>query len=566
MAMATTTPQQGELELVIKTTAACNACCVYCAAQSAPGQRKRLTLDIARTLCDQARLLVRHGRYRRARLLWHGGEPLLLGKDFFRALLKFGTGPELVHALQTNLTLLDDEWIEILQPLIGDNGIGTSVDPFDDLRQLGGGGDYTDRWLQALGRVDQLGWRVGCVYVVHRRSLAHTEQLYWFFRNLRDNSTLSLRVNPLLAVGRAREADDDGLGLEPGQYGEFLKRITQQWLQDQRRLVLSPVADIVAAWEGQGYVRSCDLAGVAACVESHLGVDADGNIFNCGRSVDAGGVQFGNLHDTSLEDCLRHTSRAPLRERGTTLEAGKCGACAYWELCHGGCPYESHAEHERTDVPTALCDDYQAYFSWLEQTLGPRGAGAARATRQLHTGSVSRRRYQSDRDAERLVLDRSVDDLDQHLRAQLVATGQPLWVKPQPPGGVEAVRQLVIDGIAVVLDQPRAWSGADLKTLAEFLLRAPAARVPIEPLFAALQYRSPAGVVRTLPAIYGERPALVAEQKFRRPWLDVPCATCAAQKMCRGFWLYPERHAEQCQAWQELVALFATATQKEVTR
>ncbi len=301
----------------------------------------------------------------------HGGEPLLLGKPFFRSLASFAQSPVFEHHIQTNLTLLDPEWIDILSPLVGPGGVGTSVDPFDDVRLLGKPGEYNRRWLRALWLLDDAGWSVGCVYVLHRGGLLRAQDLYWLFRNLRDNSTLSLRVNTLLRVGRGKYAAVDDLALDPGDYGDFLVALAWAWESDQRRLTVNPIKDFVETWLGRGRMRACDLAGAAGCVGAHLGVDPLGNVYNCGRAVDADGIGFGNLQDVSLADCLRHPARQRLRDREGKLLDRKCGRCSYWRLCHGGCLYESHTDSELTHQPTALCSDYQRFFHWLEDSIGP---------------------------------------------------------------------------------------------------------------------------------------------------------------------------------------------------
>jgi uncharacterized protein len=489
----------GELDIIVKTTDACNASCIYCSAGSSAAGRERLSPQGARLLCNQAAELVQAGKFERVRLLWHGGEPLLLGKAFFKNLAEHGIRNELRHGIQTNLTLLDREWIEILQPLVGTDGIGTSVDPFDDVRRLGHKGEYTRRWLNAVELLDEVGWRIGCVYVVHRRGLARARETYWFFRNLRDSSTLSLRVNPLLRVGRAEHADCTDLALAEGEFGTFLTKLGRIWLDDQRRLILSPINDLVSAWQGHGHVRSCDLAGARGCVEAHLGIDPAGNIYNCGRAVDADGMRFGNLQDVTLAACLEHPSRETLRVREETLLGGRCGDCRYWELCHGGCPYEAHRISEQRPAPTALCEDFRRFFRWLEGELGPIGTSDDSATDAtslssgpVHRSSVfrprsgktpSQRVRQHDMDAvriwarshddlqraielcqtgqnvalemptslyrayatlagtgrrpavDRILVDEPPAEIDRRLIAFVASTRQPVWVGPDGPGG-----------------------------------------------------------------------------------------------------------------------------------
>ncbi|NLE58429.1 MAG: radical SAM protein [Planctomycetes bacterium] len=607
------------IEIIVKTTDACNARCAYCSAGSDPTGRRSLSGEAAHLLLRQADELIASGRAERVRFLWHGGEPLLLGKGFFRELAAVFQGlprrAGIAHRIQTNLTLLDEEWVSILEPLIGRDGLGTSLDPFDEVRQLGEGDGYRRRWLAGLDLLDRVGWKAGCVYVLHRLGLPRAKDLYWFFRNLRDNSMLSLRVNPLLRVGRAKEALCEGLLLSPGDYGRFLTEIADVWLGDHRRLILTPVRDLARAWEG-GAVTSCDLAGRAGCVEGHLGVDPDGFVYNCGRAVDAGGMRFGRLGEVSLEECLEHASRRVLLDREDALLSGRCGDCAYWRFCHGGCPYESHTESEQAHQPTVLCEDYRLFLEWLRKKASGQSLDYARDKRSAVSGQpessvgggamsvcwpqnpfwglppggfpsslspnaewippeeAARKGFRAERAeevagkglrAERaeevagkgLRAERAEDAARKGFRAerQSAVSGQEECVSVFPStsgGGVAGVRSAVSSGKPVVLADPRAWSPADLRSLAEFFLHDPDLSVPIEPFYSALMHLTGGAILggrRSLRQMYGEA------VPTRCP--DLPCATCEAFKFCRGFWLDPQPLQEHCRAWRELSAMMA---------
>lgn len=521
------------IEIIVKTTDACNARCVYCSAGSDPGGRRELSGEAAGLLLRQADELIAAGRVDRVRFLWHGGEPLLLGKDFFRELaVAFHALPHragITHRIQTNLTLLDEEWISILEPLIGRDGLGTSLDPFDDVRQLGEAGGYRRRWLAGLELLDRAGWKAGCVYVLHRPGLPRAKDLYWFFRNLRDNSMLSLRVNPLLRVGRAKETPCESLLLTPGDYGRFLIEIADVWLGDHRRLILSPVWDFVRAWEG-GSVSSCDLAGRAGCVEGHLGIDADGFVYNCGRAVDAGGMKLGRLGEASLQECLDHPWRQVLVDREKALRRGSCGVCEYWRFCHGGCPYESHAESEHAHRPTLLCGDYRLFFEWLAGK-----AGDQRSTVGGRPSAISGR------------LSATGDQ-----RSSVSGQQEYAVVVPGAGGGIAGVRSATSCGKPVFLADLRAWLPYDLRSLAELFLRDPGLNVAIEPFYSALVRLTggaAAGGCRSLRQMYREA------SPIRCP--DLHCATCEAFKFCRGFWLDPQPLDEHCRAWREVHAMMA---------
>jgi uncharacterized protein len=312
------------------------------------------------------------GQVSHVRILWHGGEPLLLGKPFFKAIAARTRlmREYLRQKIQTNLLLLDPGWCSILSQFVMTGGIGTSTDPFHMVRRLPNGDSYHRHWIKSLSLMDEHHLPTGCVYVVHQRSLNKVSELYEYFSKLRHPGLLSLRVNPLLRVGHGASARLDNLALHPGQYGRFLKDMTALWLADDRRFQLQPIKSIVNLWQGRATKKPCDLAGKAGCMDSSLGMDCNGYIYNCGRAVDAAGETFGDVFRDSLEQWLTNRSENRLTQRENSLLDTECGSCSYWSFCHGGCPYESHALGD-TWHPTQLCSDYREYFTWLHEALGP---------------------------------------------------------------------------------------------------------------------------------------------------------------------------------------------------
>jgi uncharacterized protein len=320
---------------------------------------------------DQAAELVLDGRFDAIQFLWHGGEPLILGKSFFRDVLRYNRPRELVHRIQTNLTLLDEEWLDILGALVGDDGIGTSFDPFADTRRLLKG-DYRSKWLQAMALLGEREWSIGCVYVLHRHSMKNAQDVYWFFRNLRNNSRLSLRVNPMLYVGRAMTDHCDDLNLSPGDYASFMTEIGEAWYRDRNRLNVSPLNEFQAAIVNGTPISTCEYAGAEGCVGARLGIDHKGLVYNCGRAVDAQAEAFGDLNSSTLEQCLDSPVRKQLRNRERLLSSGPCRSCPYWAYCHGGCLYESHRIFGPDGSPTAFCSDLKEIFSWMINRLSTR--------------------------------------------------------------------------------------------------------------------------------------------------------------------------------------------------
>ena len=613
-----------QLEIIVKTTRACNARCTYCSAASHPEAGGLLDPDVAEQLVLQAVERARTPGHGPVRILWHGGEPLLLGKDFFRRMATLHEPGEIAHRIQTNLTLLDEEWIDVLQPLIGSDGIGTSVDPFHPFRALDDG-QYNEAWLRGMRLTASAGWRVGCVYVLHRPGVARAADLYWFFRNLRDNAGVSLRVNPLLRVGRARGGASNPLALESGDYGAFLKVLAAEWLRDHKRLVVEPLHGFQRALAGDQTALSCDLAGRPGCVDARLGVDANGHVYNCGRAVDARAPSMGDLRTGSLESFVFHPDRQVLVDREPALLQSKCGTCAYWSVCHGGCPYESHSLSSDSHEPTVTCADYLDFLPWFEDALRayaptdeaavpPAPVSRIRGTSEIVVPAAealapgqrrTRVRVTSEDEVElaatlaearrparlelptslypayermaksgrrvvaieRFVLDQPAFEVDVDLVDHVIRRRLPIWIPPTPTA-IDDACQLAAVGVPVALDDLLAWTPEDLVHLAEAVMEMPNA-APIEPLRstrrALLHDGPPHSLLQWSTA--GPLRALAMENGEAGPptpvderWTEVSCVTCPGYKTCRGLFLRREDPAAHCDAWQRVVAVLSGYT------
>ena len=590
-----------QLEIIVKTTRACNARCAYCSATSHPGAGGLFDPRMAERLVRQAVDLARTPGHGPVRMLWHGGEPLLLGKDFYRRMASLHAPGEVTHRMQTNLTLLDEEWVEVLEPLIGADGLGTSVDPFDPFRALDDG-SYNEAWHRGMRLATAAGWRVGCVYVLHRHGVKRAKDLYWFFRNLRDNAGVSVRVNPLLQVGRARAVRNEDLALSEGEYATFLRAMAVEWLRDHKRLVVEPLGGFEQALGGDPSALSCDLAGQEGCVEQRLGVDHEGKVYNCGRAIDARAPSMGDLATAPLQSFVDHPDRAVMYARAPQLQASKCGTCTYWDVCHGGCPYESHDLGRGAAQPTVTCADYLAFLPWFQDALHAyesarapvaafvphpksrlRGvsdhvvdANAAtalppgrsrvriRSLEELpvaHTLAASRSSARLELPSslfgaydalsqrsrvvavERLVLDQPAAEIDVGLIDFLVRRRLPIWV---PPSGtaVEAACQFAAVGVPVALDRLWAWTPEALRELAAAMTTLPGDSAAIEPLAGVAQALSRGGAPQALLS-WSRSDVLGAQPPAPHPaptpaapgWRTSPCHACPGFKTCRGYFV-----------------------------
>lgn len=374
---------------VVKPTSSCNGACVYCSAwHDDPEDRHRMTEEDVDLLCGRVVAWAARARPRprRVSLLWHGGEPLAMGKAFFRhvlrltRILKERHGVVLRHLMQSNITLVDEEWGELLGELLDGRRLGSSYDPVPGIRLLKGGGDYEAQWKRGCRILRRAGLGVGVVCVVHRLHLGRAEELLQAFLDLGYEG--GLRMNPLYGAGLA--AKDESLHISPAQWGEFLWEAWEAWNRLGRPLKLDPLLSWERLARGQPTRLACAFSG--NCTVGFSGIRADGMVFSCGRSMDGGVQPFGNLHEQPLEEILASEARRAFLNRAAWLRQGECSACRWWAFCHGGCPNDAHLTYGDPLRATGFCEGRRGF---LERAFGGSAgvfSGSVAATPEEQSG------------------------------------------------------------------------------------------------------------------------------------------------------------------------------------
>jgi len=272
-------------------------------------------------------------------------------------------GPRPRHA--DNLTLLDREWLTILAPLLGSRGLALSRSL--RLQRLLPGDDYNERWLDALGLVEEARWRIGCVFVLHRRAWT------WPATCTGSSATcattdLSLRVNPLLPVGLARACDRDLLLQRATTGASWWTWPACGW--PTRGLVVAPLVEMFDGWHGLSARQSCDRAGVAVAPPPTSAWTRRQRLqLRPGRRCRRRAVR--QHSPRCLAACLDHPARKQMLQRDRLLSPARAGRGAQWRLCHGGCMYEGHGSPEASAHQNVLCEDYRLFVAWRRAEYPP---------------------------------------------------------------------------------------------------------------------------------------------------------------------------------------------------
>lgn len=332
--------------IIFKATDLCNSNCIYChAVRKGDPSIKTMPPDILEQFFVRANAFLTEQPGETLKIIWHGGEPLMLGPDYFRTALEFkkrhcrNTASRISFDMQSNLTLFSREYVDVLREM-DIKSFGTSFELLPGVRGRGGkeGSDrYNRQFIEALSLLEQEGFSWGIIYVVTKPALKEPLPLFRALTNFVPSA--SVMFNP---VTFCRDKPDN-IAVTPEEFTDFLGGIFPEWWSRRNRYPgVDPFKSLVEnIIEGSDALICVDSG---KCADTHLCVSPDGTVWQCGRSSDWGLMRYGSIADVSLSDIMRHPEKEMLRKRTALLREGECGACRFWDICHGGCPLDALAE------------------------------------------------------------------------------------------------------------------------------------------------------------------------------------------------------------------------------
>lgn len=291
---------------------------------------------------------------------WHGGEPLLRPLSFYRKALelqrKYARGHHIDNCLQTNGTLLSDEWCEFLR----DNRflVGISIDgpqPLHDAyrRSCHGGTSWHDV-MRGIRLLEQHGVEWNAMATVNAVNVRHPQAFYRFFRDI---GCRFLQFTPVVE----READSlvADYSVTSCQWGDFLCGVYDEWVrQDVGRLFVQLFDATLANWVGEppGVCSMSPTCGLAAVME------ADGTVYACDHFVHPG-YRLGNLRSQTLTEMLYGERQHLFGLAKATALPRECQECRWLQACHGECPRNRFVT-DRYGNPgmNYLCSGYRQFF------------------------------------------------------------------------------------------------------------------------------------------------------------------------------------------------------------
>ena len=373
------TPFAKPLYVMLKPAGAhCNLACKYCYYL----EKNNLYQNSHRHLMSDEMLEQFTREYIEAQTMpqvlftWHGGEPLMRSIDFYKKALalqkKYAQGKQIDNAIQTNGTLLTDEWCEFFAK--NHWLVGISIDGpqeyHDHYRMTPAGKPSWEKVMQGISLLKKHRVEWNAMAVVNAYNAEHPLEFYHFFR---DNGCQYLQFTPIVERltehedGRtlASIADDREIPLAdasvtPQQWGNFLCTIFDDWVRHDVGKTFVEIFDCTLAnWMGVlpgicAYSKECGHAGV---------MEHNGDVYSCDHFVFPE-YKLGNIREQSLIDMLYGEKQQAFSRLKHTSLPRQCKECDMEFACHGECP-KNRFEKDKYGEPglNYLCQGYYQYYT-----------------------------------------------------------------------------------------------------------------------------------------------------------------------------------------------------------
>jgi len=355
------------------TGAACNLDCAYCF------YREKVDLYPGGSFCMSEEVLDSYLRQTIAAhqvpqvtIAWQGGEPTLMGLDFFRRAVELQDryrkpGMVIENTLQTNGLLLDDEWCEFLRSrrfLIGLSLDGTREMHDAYRRDYQGNGTF-DRVVAAARRLQQYGVEFNVLATIHAANADHPLKFYRFFRDELRAQYLQL-IPIVIPHPNSTNSPVTEHSVRPEQYGRFLIGIFDEWVRRDVGRMFVQFFDGVLASYLRGYSTLCVLQ--PTCGEG-MALEHNGDLYSCDHFVDPPHL-LGNLLSTPLVEMVASEQQRAFGRAKSDMLPRYCRECEFLFTCHGECPKNRLlATPEGEPGLNYLCAGLKAFFRHTEQPM-----------------------------------------------------------------------------------------------------------------------------------------------------------------------------------------------------
>jgi uncharacterized protein len=340
----------------------CNIACRYCfysgkTALFGKGKHRMSDEVLDKLISSYMRL-----KFPSSSFAWQGGEPMLMGLDFYKKVVelqqKCGTDGQVVtNALQTNGILLDEQWCKFLSEykfLVGISLDGPK-EYHDCYRRSPSGKGTFDEVMAGIESCRKNKVQFNVLVLVSSRNVEAADELFDFFKEHKVKYLQFVQcVENDPATGQIAE-----FSITAEQYGEFLCRIFDRWAEYGPQRLSIRTFDSILSYLMAGEHSICTFR--PQC-NDYIVIEHNGDVFCCDFFVEDR-WRLGSILETPIEQLAADKKKREFARMKTNI-SNKCLICRHLDICRGGCLKDRAVTEGDYEVPGYFCDSYKRFFGY----------------------------------------------------------------------------------------------------------------------------------------------------------------------------------------------------------
>jgi uncharacterized protein len=346
------------MNIIVMTCSECNLNCVYCHVMGSRRSVMKMDKQTIENLIKNC-----SDGYDSIKFTWHGGEPLLVGMDFYKDVIHFQKKEKkkrevIFHnTIQTNGMLLNSEWLDFFKE--NDFKIGISLDAPLDIFKIHRKED-PDKLLLVCEEIKKKKFSLGTLCVISNLNVGKGREIFEFFKSIGVTSFGLLPLKNTLDTNDFMMPKNDELS-------KMYRTIFDLWAYSENSFsCIEPFDTMLRLLLGDS-VGGCSFTG--SCLNKMITIDQEGNVVPCSSLV-AKRFILGNIFKEQLVNIMKKPKVQKFKNMRENHIRTHCKGCSFIEICNGGCRADAYWHSKRYDGDYPYCEARQVTFEYIKSFLG----------------------------------------------------------------------------------------------------------------------------------------------------------------------------------------------------